>query len=292
VLLASRLDGEIVGCDALQVYRGFDAATAKPSLADRRRVPHHLIDVADPRTDYSLADYVRQADEAIRGIRSRGRLPIVVGGTGLYLRGLLKGVVPAPPRDPALRERLRRMADRFGAPRMHRWLRGLDPDSAARLHAGDTQRLLRALEVAIKGAETWGGVLAERGTWSRPGERYRALKIGLDTDREGLAARLDRRVQGFFAAGLIDEVRGLLHAGIPAESNAFKAIGYRQVLEALDAGADPETAVEATQRSTRRYVKRQRTWFRKEPGIVWLDSDLGAETLCDRIVALYGKRPN
>ena len=169
MLLASRIDGEIVGCDALQVYRGFAAAPAKPSRADRDRVPHHLIDVADPRRDFSLADYVRQADEAIHDIRSRGKLPIVVGGTGLYLRGLLKGIVAAPPRDPVLRERLRRMAARFGTPRLHRWLAKLDPDSAARLHVGDTQRLLRAVEVALKGPETWGGVLAAEGTWSRPG---------------------------------------------------------------------------------------------------------------------------
>src|SRR5262249_21148465 len=153
--VARRLDGEIVACDSMQVYRGFDAATAKPAPAERAAVPHHLIDVADPRRDFSLAEYVALADMAIAEIAARGRVPIVVGGTGLYLRGLLRGIVDAPPRRPELRERLRRMAARHGAPRLHRWLTTLDPASARRVTPLDVQRILRGLEIALEGGETW-----------------------------------------------------------------------------------------------------------------------------------------
>jgi tRNA dimethylallyltransferase len=287
VKVALRLRGEIVGCDALQVYRGFDAATAKPSHADRGRVPHHLVDMLDPRRDFSVADYVRRAERAISDIRSRGRVPLVVGGTGMYLRGLLKGVVAAPPRDPGLRARLRRMADRFGSERLHRWLGRLDPLSAERLHPGDTQRVLRAIEVALVGPGTWSETLQQRGTWDAPGERYACLKLGLDHGREALARRLDERVLRFFEAGLVDEVRGLLSAGVPATANAFKAIGYREVLAALQGGDDPTGVVPEVQRSTRRYAKRQRTWFRKEPDLVWLDAAVGSDALCDRVVGRY-----
>lgn len=289
VEVAGRLDGEIVGCDALQVYRGFDAGTAKPSPRQRRAVPHHLIDVADPHRDFSLAEYVRLAEEALSGIASRGRLPIVVGGTGLYLRGLLRGVVHAPPRDAALRERLRRMAARRGLPRMHRWLRGLDPVSAARLHPGDRQRVLRALEVVLAGGEPLGRAIERRGTWAAGRERFANVKAGLDARMEWLVPRLERRVRAFFEAGLVEETRRLL-AGVPREANAFKAIGYREVLRRLDGDlGEAELAAEVL-RNTRRYVKRQRTWFKKEPGVHWLDAAQSPELLAESIVALYRRR--
>ncbi len=280
--LAERIGGEIVGCDAVQVYRGFDAATAKPSADARRRVRHHLVDIADPRRDYSLADYLRDADAAIAEVASRGAAPIVVGGTGLYLRGLLKGVVEAPARDPALRDRLRAMIGRFGAPRLHRWLARLDPGSSARLERGDAQRIVRALEIAIRG-EPWSRRLAREGTWRAEEERYDTIKFGLDLERDALRRRLAERVDAFFAAGLVDEVRRLTAEGVPPGANAFKAIGYREVLAALAEGRDPRSERDAIVLATARYAKRQRTWFRGEPAITWLDASVPASELARRV---------
>ncbi len=277
----------MVGCDALQLYRGFDVATAKPSWEERRRVAHHLVDVADPRRDFSVADYVRLAERAIEEIQGRGRLPLVVGGTGMYLRGLLRGIVPGPARIPFLRERLRRLAARHGAPRLHRWLLHLDADSARRLPQGDTQRIVRALEVALSGEPTWSATLRSHGTWSGPSERYRSVKFGLDLDREVLGRRLDERVDAYFGAGLADEVSSLLVLGVPPEANAFKAIGYREVLAALRTGVGPDTVREEVKKNTRRFAKRQRTWFRSESGVRWLDAASGPEALAERIEGLF-----
>ncbi len=279
--LAGRIDGELIGCDALQVYRGFDVATAKPSVEARRRVRHHLVDEVDPGTDFTLADFVRRAEAAIAEIAARGRQPIVVGGTGLYLRGLLLGIVDAPPRDEALRARLRRAARRRGAPSLHRWLARRDPASAHRVAPGDTQRVVRALELALTGELTWSERLEGEGTWAGGRERYRALKIGLDADRETLGPRLDARVDRFFRAGLVAEVRALLEQGVPRTANAFKGIGYREVLAAIESGRPGDEARAEVAKNTRRYAKRQRTWFRKEPDIVWLDAALPAKTLID-----------
>jgi tRNA dimethylallyltransferase len=245
------------------------------------------VDFADPRRDFNLGEYVRAADEAIRGIAARGRVPIVVGGTGMYLRGLLRGVVAFPGRDEALRRRLRKMAERHGPARLRRWLLALDPASAARLPAADTQRILRGLELALRGRGTWSEALDREGTWTSGRERYASLKVALGMDRAMLGERLDARVDAFFDAGLVGEVRSLLAGGVPDGANAFKAIGYREVLAALRAGEDPEGAREPVKRSTRRYAKRQRTWFRREPWIVWLDAALGPERLAERIADLW-----
>jgi tRNA dimethylallyltransferase len=288
--VARALDGEIVGCDALQVYRGLDAATAKPTAAARRSVRHHLVDCVDPRTDYTMADYVRAADGAVAAVVARGRLPLVVGGTGLYLRGLLRGFIDAPARDPELRSRLHRIVDRGGTERLRGWLRRHDPASERRIPAADVQRLVRAIELASAGGASWSDRLRERGTWSSGAERYRSLKIGLDLDREQHGERLDVRVDRFFDAGLVEEVHGLLQQGVPRETNAFKAIGYREVLHALDHGKEPEKVRDEVRRNTRRYARRQRTWFRAEPGVVWLDAALEAPILAERIVELWRKR--
>ena len=287
VEVALRIGGEIVGCDALQVYRGFDAATGKPPAPDRARVRHWLIDIADPRHDYSLAEYVRDADAAIADILSRGAVPVVVGGTGMYLRGLLKGIVEAAPRDEALRARLYRLAARFGAARLHRWLGSLDAESAARVRPEDAQRIVRALELALPSGGNWSARLLRSGTWELPDERYRALKFGLDLDRRRLADRLARRVDAFFAAGLAGEVVRLLDEGVPASANAFKGIGYREVLTARSEGGEPASKREAIVIATRQYAKRQRTWFRKEPGVTWLDGELPADALASRIVSAW-----
>lgn len=277
----------MVGCDALQVYRGLDAATAKPSAKDRERVPHWLLDIADPRRDYSLAEYVRDADAAIAAILARGSVPVVVGGAGMYLRGLLKGIVAAPARDEALRARLNAQIARFGARRVHRLLATLDPATAQRVPPEDGQRIVRALELALVSGETWSATLARSGTWSGGQERYRALKFGLDLDREALASRLAARVGTFFDADLPGEVERLLALGVPESANAFKGIGYREILRARSEGRDPAAMREAIVVATRQYAKRQRTWFRKEPGVVWLDASLGIDTLVATVVGAW-----
>jgi tRNA dimethylallyltransferase len=274
----------VVGCDALQVYRGFDVATAKPSVEERARVRHWLVDIADPRTPYTLADYVRDAGAAIAAVRASGGVPVIAGGTGMYLRGLLKGIVAAPLPDPALRQRLARMAARFGSKRLHRLLVGLDPASAERIGPGDTQRITRALELALPDGETWSARLAHSGTWATAGERYRAVKFGLDLDRDVLAMRLATRVDAFFAADLPAEVNRLLASGVPETANAFSGIGYREVLRAMRQGRDPAGERDAIVAATRRYAKRQRTWFRGERGLVWLDGALAVEALATTIV--------
>jgi tRNA dimethylallyltransferase len=284
------LGGEIVGCDAFQVYRGFDAATAKPSPADRARVPHHLVDHVDPRIDYQLGAFVADADRAIAAIVAAGRVPLVVGGTGMYLRGLLRGVVEAPKRDPDLRRRLLRIAAVRGPAALHRMLRRADAPAAARISEGDTHRLVRALELAAAGGPTWSERLAAEGTWASGRERYDALEVVLDLEREALARRLDRRVAAFFEAGLVEEVRELLASGVPPGANAFRAIGYREVLGALLAGTDPSAVVEEVRRNTRRLAKRQRTWFRSEKRAVWLDAAEEEEALVLRIAGMWHAR--
>jgi len=287
--VARRLDGEIVGCDAIQVYRGLDIGTAKVSARERGAVPHHLIDAADPTAAFTLADYVREADVAIRSIVGRGKVPIVVGGTGLYLRGLMRGIVPAPPSDPELRRRLRSMAARFGAKRLHRWLARVDPASAERLAPADVQRTTRALEIALGGENTWSDRLRDEGTWSGDVERYESLKVGLDLDVATLDARLDERVGRFYDAGLVREIRELRADGVPREARAFKAIGYREVLEAIDQGRNPFEAREAISRNTRRYARRQRSWFRNERDVVWLDAAEDPASLAERIVTMWAR---
>ncbi len=285
--VAGELDGEIVGCDALQVYRKFDIATAKPTPAERSRIPYHLVDCVDPAVDYTLADYIRDADRVIAGIDRRGRLPIVAGGTGMYLRGLLKGILPAPARSPELRRRLKGMTGRFGPSRMHRWLAGLDPASAERLPPADVQRIIRALEIALTGDRSWSSALAREGTWSGTDERYPALKIGLNLPRDALVERIQSRVDLFFDSGLVDEVRNLLAGGVSESANAFKAIGYREVLAALGDRLPMEQVRDEVKKNTRKYSRRQKTWFRKEPGIRWLDIGRGIEAVAEEVIRLW-----
>ena len=287
--LAQHLAGEIIGCDALQVYRDFDAGTAKPTAEERSLVPHHLVDHVDPRVDYSLADYVREANQVIGEVARRGGVPLVVGGTGMYLRGLLRGVVDAPPRNAALRARLQRVAERRGTPTLHRWLTRLDPESAARLPAQDRQRIVRALELALGGEQTWSERLQRQGSWDSGIERHRSLKIGLELPRELLVRRLDARVERFFESGWVEEVRGLLSSGVPRPANAFKAIGYRDIVSALEQGADPQATGDEIKRNTRRYAKRQRTWFRKERDVIWLDGTLALARQVEYVLDLWSR---
>ncbi len=209
----------------------------------------------------------------------------------MYLRGLLRGVIAAPARDPATRARLHAMAERRGSARLHRWLARLDPASADRLPPADRQRVVRALEFVLASGEPWSAHLAREGTWGSGAERYRTIKIGLDLEREALARRLDARVERFFAAGWVDEVRALLAAGVPADANAFKAIGYREIVAALRDGREPSSpeVIDTVRRVTRRFAKRQRTWFRSERDVAWLDGSTAADALADAVAERFAR---
>lgn len=261
--------GEIVNADALQVYRGFDIGTAKPPAEDLRRVRHHLIDILDPDERYSAGEFARRAREAIGEIRSRRARPIVVGGSGLYLRALLEGISPVPRGDPEVRRALRERLEAEGLAALYAELEGVDPATAGRIAPGDTQRILRALEVA----QVSGVPLSEwidRKPYGR--ERLDAVRIGLTLPRSVLYDSIEERVARMLQCGWVDEVRGLLDRGLSTELPAFQAIGYRQIARHLRGECSLERAVEEIVRSTRRFAKRQWTWFRKEPGIRWFDA--------------------
>lgn len=285
VEVAERIRGEIVSCDALQVYRGLDAGTAKPTAEERRRVPHHLIDCRDPREPWSMAEFVREAERLIAEIDARGAVPLIVGGTGLYVRALLRGILPLPPAETALRERIDAAQRRFGSRRLHRCLRRLDPDSAERIRPGDSQRVQRALELSLTDGPSWSERIAEQGTWSESVERYDTLKVALALGRERLEQRLRERLRRAFEAGWGAEVDRLIADGLPAAANAFKAIGYREILAARRLGLPAASVEEPVFFATRRYAKRQLTWLRREPGLVWLDAESPDPT--PRIVDLW-----
>jgi tRNA dimethylallyltransferase len=266
VALAERLGGEVVSADAFAVYRGLDIGTAKPSAAARRRVPHHLIDVADPRERYSAGMFARDAGAAIAAIAARGRLPVVVGGTLFYVRALLEGLFAEPERPPELRELLQRHW-RERPLRVRRWLELHDPAAAARIAPADRQRTLRALEVALVA----GRAMTELWSAAAPAERrYRALLLGVSVPRDELRARIGERVTQMFAAGLLEEVRGLLASGVPAEAHAMKAIGYRECCDVLAGRSGLEEAMSVTVTATGRLAKRQMTWLRGERRVVWV----------------------
>jgi tRNA dimethylallyltransferase len=264
--MAAPLNGEVISADAFAVYRGLDIGTAKPSAQARARVPHHLIDIADPRERYSAGMFARDADAAVTAIRGRGRLPIVVGGTLFYVRALLEGLFPEPARDPDLRAQLQRLwRERPGVAR--RWLELVDGAAAERIAAADEQRTLRALEVTLVA----GRAMTELWRADAPrARRYRAVVFGVTLPREVLRDRIARRVASMFAAGLLDEVRDLLAAGVPVEAHALKAIGYRECCDVLAGRASLDEARARTVTATGQLAKRQMTWLRGEVGTVWL----------------------
>jgi tRNA dimethylallyltransferase len=245
------------------------------------------VDCVEPERDFNLAEFERLATDAVSEIAGRDRVPIVAGGTGMYLRGLLRGVVASPRRDEALRSRIRAIGARRGSEALHRWLGRLDPDSAARIAPSDVQRLARAVEFALLDGGKWSERLRAHGTWKLDGERYRTLKVGLTMDRQRLCERLDARVDRFFAMGLVAEVRSLLDCGVSPKANAFKAIGYREVLTALSEGRDPDGVRDEVKRNTRRFAKRQMTWFRREPGVLWLGVEGGVGGVVDQVTGLW-----
>jgi tRNA dimethylallyltransferase len=264
--LAQQLDGEIVNCDSVQIYRRFEIGTAKVPEAERRGIPHHLIDVIEPAGLFTAGDYAVAASAALRDIVGRGRTPIVVGGTGFYLRALLEGLSPGPQRDQALREKLQvREQKRLGS--LHRILTRLDPAAAARIHRNDRNKTMRALEVRLVEGRPMSELFA-RGRASLAG--FQPLRIGLSPDRELLYRRLDARTTAMFTRGLMDEVRDLLAAGVSPDAKPFESLGYAQALRAVQGLITREQAIESAQQETRRYAKRQLTWFRKERDVRWL----------------------
>jgi len=264
--LARERSGEIVSCDSLQVYRGLDIGSAKPSREERAAVPHHLIDVVDPDQPFSAADYARLARAALGEIAARGRLAIVVGGTGLYLRALLHGLFEGPSRDEPLRRRLQRLAERFGDRRMHRLLQHVDPAAAARIHPRDRLRVIRALEVYRTTRRT---ISDHHRTPPQPLEGFGVLTLGLSPERGELRHAVERRTRGMFEQGLLDEVRGLLGRGYGPELRPLRAIGYRQALEVLAGARSAPQAERDIVTETMRYAKRQWTWFRHQASVVW-----------------------
>jgi tRNA dimethylallyltransferase len=269
IALARRLDGEIVACDSTAVYRGFDIGTDKVPVDQQQGVSHHLVDVADPTEEYSAARYAREAAAAVRAITGRGRIPIVVGGTGLYYRALTRGFFPGPARDARLRERLTRMAERYGDVRVHRLLRRVDPASASRIAPRDRKRVIRALEVY------WltGRPLTEHFQHTEsPLPEYDVAAFALTIPAEETARRVAARVDQQFARGLLDEIRGLLAAGVPRTAHPFSGLVYRQALEHLDGLRDEVETRALIARENRQYARRQLIWFRKEPNLQWISA--------------------
>ncbi len=262
--LAERFGGEIVSCDSAAVYRGLDIGTDKLPLEARRGIPHHVVDVADPRESYTAARFARDASAAVRAIHARGRLPILVGGPGLYYRALTRGLFPGPSRDEALRERLRAVARRHGPGFLHRMVARVDPGSASRILPGDEVRLVRALEVYFLTGRPLTAHFAETVS-PLPGVEVVGLLLQLSS--AALGERIAARVAVQFARGWVDEVRGLLASGVPPDAHAFQAIGYRQLIDLLEGRLDERAAREAIIAETRRYARRQLIWFRKEPNL-------------------------
>jgi len=263
--LGKRFNGEIISCDSVAVYRGMDLGTAKPTPEERSRIPHHLIDVVDPNQPFTAGEYSRRARAALREIADRGKLPIVTGGTGLYLRALTDGLFAGPARHEDLRKRLGRSAQRHGSAWLHRLLTRLDPASARRIHANDTPKLIRAIEVCLATRQPMSRVLGRD-----PLIGFRLLRIGLSPPRADLYDRLNQRCAEMFDQGLIQETRALLACYGPIK--ALDSLGYRQALSILLKGISEKVAIAEAQQGHRNYAKRQLTWFRREPGVHWIEA--------------------
>ncbi len=264
--LAERFQGEIVNCDSVAMYREFEIGTAKPTAAERARVPHHLLDFVEPSGYITAGEYARQARQVLDQIKGRGALPIVAGGTGLYLRALLEGLFAGPQRSEELRQRLRERAEEKGAGYLHRMLDRLDSAAAAKIHAHDTPKLLRAIEVCLasrtKMSELW-----KQGR--DPLQGWRIVRLGLNPDRNVLYDRINRRAQCMFEGGLEAETRSLLEKYGTA-ARPLSALGYKQAVALVRGEIDRKTAVQTAQQAHRNYAKRQMTWFRREPDVIWI----------------------
>jgi len=269
IAIAERFNGEIINCDSTAVYRGFDIGTDKVPLGERRGIPHHLIDIADPTDEYTAAQFARDASTVIANLHAKGKLPIVVGGTGFYYRALTRGLFPGPGKDAALRARLEAIAGRKGVEMLHRMVSRVDPDSGARIQPRDLKRLVRALEVYFQTGKPLTAHFED--TVSPLGPDVTIGAIALRVPAPWLAERLARRVDEQFATGLLDEIRALLVAGVPPDARPFGGLVYRQAMEHLRGLRDEASTRALIAQENRKYARRQLIWFRKEPNLVWFD---------------------
>ncbi len=284
--LAEHFHGEIVNCDSVAMYHEFEIGTAKPTSEERARAPHHLLDFVDPTAYVTAGEYARLARQALAEIRQRKNLPIIVGGTGLYLRALLEGLFPGPQRSEELRVRLRQKSEQKGSAHLHRILLRLDPQAAAKIHANDVPKLIRAIEVCLasrqKMTELW-----DQGR--EPLQGFRTLRVGLNPDRQPLYDRINRRAQQMFDSGLIDETRNLL-AKYGNSAGPLASLGYKQCVQLLRGEIDEPSATAAAQQAHRNYAKRQMTWFRREPEVEWLNGFGDDPAIHRRVLDLVASR--
>ncbi len=284
VRLAERLDGEIINADSMQVYRGMDVGTAKPSAELRSRVPHHLLDIVDPSEPFSASDFRREAARAIAEIHSRGRRAFVVGGTGLYIKALLKGLVDSPSGTESIRQELEEAARTLGSGELLRRLAEVDPETAGRLHPNDQVRIIRALEVYL---QTGRPISRYRSEHDFTGDYYEYVKIGIAVERSELYRRIEERVERMMAEGLAEEVKRLLDRGFSPHLKPLRAIGYKEVCAFFAGDYSLEEAVRLIKRDTRRYAKRQLTWFRQDNEIKWVEYPDGFDTICSNVIAFF-----
>ncbi len=282
VRCAKRLNGEIVSCDSMLVYRGLDVGTAKPTVSEREGIFHHLIDIVEPTENFSVSDFQERAISAVEAIHSRGKTPILTGGTGFYLSSVLfRNTYGNTPSSPAIREKYERIAEIEGAEGLHKRLQSVDPESAEKLHKNDVKRVIRALEIY----ELTGRKKSEQ----TPAlfSAYPYVAVAVDFPREELYSRIDRRVDEMFNHGLIEEVKGLLARGVPENAQCMQGIGYKEVVECLKNGDKESTMSDIIKKNTRNYAKRQLTFFKKFPNLVWLSAkDLTA--LTEETLSIYG----
>jgi tRNA dimethylallyltransferase len=265
--LAEHFHGEVVNCDSVAMYREFEIGTAKPNPAERARAPHHLLDIVDPTGHVTAGEYSRLARQILVEIKARGNLPIVVGGTGLYLRALLDGLFPGPQRSEELRDRLRQRVEENGAGHLHRVLRRLDSDAAMKIHTNDIPKLIRAIEVCLSSRQKMSAM------WKQgrdPLTGFRILRLGLNPDRQALYARINQRANQMFDSGLVEEAKRLLDK-YGDTAHPLASLGYKQAVQLLRGELDRKSAGQAAQQAHRNYAKRQMTWFRREPEVGWLN---------------------
>ena len=285
--IAERFDGEIINCDSTAVYRGFDIGTDKVALADQRGIPHHLIDIVDPTEEYTAAQYARDASRVVREVHARGRLPILVGGTGFYYRALTRGLFPGPGRDAALRQRLEAIASRRGVAFLHRMLSRIDRASGVRIQPRDLKRLVRALEVFFLTGRPLTDHFAETVS---PLPGVEVIAAGVRLPAADISARVTRRVDEQFDRGLLDEIRTLRARGIPEQARPFGGLVYRQALELLHGVRDEPATRALIAQENRRYARRQLIWFRKEPNLSWFDGPGESSATIDTVARLLDDR--
>lgn len=287
VRLAQAVGGEIVNADSMQIYRGMDIGTAKPTVQEQGGIPHHLIDLVPPERLFSAADFAGEAGRAIARINARGKRAIVVGGTGLYIRSLLHGLVESPGADGEIRRQLQAEADRLGNAAMLARLALVDPELAARLHPNNLVRIIRGLEVQQLTGIPLSHYQQQHGF---AGQRYRSLRIGIRVDRQVLYDRIDARVERMLEAGLVDEVRTLLAAGYGRDLKSMGSIGYKEVTACLAGECSLEEAALLIKRNTRHYAKRQLTWFNHEPDIIWLEYPEKFATILTHVIEFFERQ--